>query len=121
MPKTFKLLQNLIKYGQKCALERFETYLFQLIEPSWHFENGYTQCPRDISYLQCTSNRIDPLFQAEVGHFTNLDEKGEPGQDEEQHRDDEGDDRAQDEEVVAAGGPQFTSAMHADLKKQRSM
>ena len=25
MPKTFKMLQNVIKYVQKCALERFET------------------------------------------------------------------------------------------------
>ena len=119
MPKTFKLLQNLIKYGQKCALE---PNYFNWLNPSGTLKMGILNAPENyISYLQCASNRIDSLFQAEVGHFTNLDEKGEPGQDEEQHRDDEGDDRAQDEEVVAAGGPQFTSAMHADLKKQRSM
>ncbi len=46
-----------------------------------------------------------------------LNEESEPWQDEEEDRDDEGDDGAQDVEVVAAGFPDFTTAMHANLKK----
>ena len=45
-----------------------------------------------------------------------LDQEGEPWQHEEDDRDDEGDDGAQDEEVVTAGLPEFSTALHANLK-----